>query len=218
MVTYLLHRFTYLGMFGLLVAAGLGIPIPEDVTLLTGGYLARQGITSLWPTLIVAYAGVVIGDLLIFRLGGKLREGIYTHQRLGKLFTARRRAWIEEHFRKRGVLTVVIGRHAAGLRAPTFLVAGASGMPTWKFLLADGFSAMLTVPVVTYLGYLFADNLEKAKDHVHQIELWALAGLVAVGLAIFAYHFIQRRRGQRREVDEHRTVRTADQSGSVRSS
>ena len=47
MVTYLLHRFTYLGMFGLLVAAGLGIPIPEDVTLLTGGYLARQGITSL---------------------------------------------------------------------------------------------------------------------------------------------------------------------------
>lgn len=212
MITNLLYHFTYVGLFGLLIAAGLGVPIPEDITLLTGGYLARQGITSLWPTLIVGYAGVVIGDLLIFRLGRKLKERVYTHKRLGKLFTPKRRAWIEEHFRKRGVLTVVIGRHTAGLRAPTFLVAGASGMPTWKFLLADGLSSIVTVPAVTYLGYLLADNLEKAKRHIHQVELWALAGLVALGAVVFAYRVIQRRREQRRQdrgIDEDRSVRTS---------
>lgn len=207
MIANLLYRFTYLGLFGLLIAAGLGLPFPEDLTLLTGGFLAKQGITSLWLTLIVGYAGVLVGDVLIFRLGRKLKEGIYTHKRLAKLFTPRRRAWIEEHFRKRGVLTVVIGRHAPGLRAPTFLVAGASGMPTWKFVLADAFSAILTVPAVTYLGYLFAHNLEQAKQHMRQIEVWILVGLAATGLAILAYHSFQRRRERRREaggnVPEH---------------
>jgi membrane protein DedA with SNARE-associated domain len=194
MILQLLQRFTYLGMLGLLIAAGLGVPFPEDVTLLTGGYLAHQGITSLWPTLVVGYVGVVIGDLLIFRLGRRLRQGVYTHPRLGKLFTPKRRAWIEKHFRKHGVLTVVIARHAAGLRAPTFLVAGTSDMPTWKFFLADAFSSVVTVPAVTYLGYVLADNLDKARQRIHRVELWALASLALVGLAIFLYRVIQRRR------------------------
>ncbi len=193
MVLSLLYRFTYLGMFGLLIAAGLGLPFPEDLTLLTAGYLARKGITSLWPTLVVGYVGVVIGDLLIFRVGRRLKEGVYTHPRLGKLLTPKRRVWIETHFRKRGTLTVVIARHCAGLRAPTFLVAGTSDMPTWKFLLADAFSSILTVPAVTYLGYFFADNLDQARRHVHRIELWAVGAFVVVGLAIYIYHRARRR-------------------------
>jgi membrane protein DedA with SNARE-associated domain len=194
MVLSLLSRFTYVGLFALLIAAGLGVPFPEDVTLMTGGYLARQGVTSLWPTLVIGYVGVVIGDLLIFRVGRRLKQGVYTHPRLGRLLTPKRRQWMEEHFRKRGILTVVIGRHTAGLRAPTFLIAGTSDMPTWKFLLADAFSSILTVPAVTYLGYLFADNLEKARHQVHRIELWGLGVLLLVGLAIFVYHVLQRRR------------------------
>jgi membrane protein DedA with SNARE-associated domain len=196
MVLNLLYRFTYVGMFGLLIAAGLGVPIPEDVTLMTGGYLAQKGIISLWPTLVVGYVGVVIGDLLIFRVGRRLKQGIYTHPRLGKLLTPKRRLWIENHFRKRGILTVVIARHCAGLRAPTFLVAGTTDMPVWKFFLADAFSSILTVPAVTYLGYFFADNLDQARQRIHRIELWALGALVLVGLAVYIYHRIRRRRSR----------------------
>jgi len=194
MVLSILSRFTYVGLFALLIAAGLGIPFPEDISLMTGGYLARQGVTSLWPTLVVGYVGVVIGDLLIFRVGRRLKQGVYTHPRLGKLLTPKRRQWIEEHFRKRGILTVVIARHAAGLRAPTFLIAGTSDMPTWKFLLADAFSSIITVPAVTYLGYLFADNLEKVRHQIHRIDLWALGVLLLMGLAVFIYRLLQRRR------------------------
>jgi len=194
MVLSILSRFTYVGLFALLIAAGLGIPFPEDISLMTGGYLARQGVTSLWPTLVVGYVGVVIGDLLIFRVGRRLKQGVYTHPRLGKLLTPKRRQWIEEHFRKRGILTVVIARHAAGLRAPTFLIAGTSDMPTWKFVLADAFSSIITVPAVTYLGYLFADNLEKARDQIHRIDLWALGVLLLMGLSVFVYRVLQRRR------------------------
>src|SRR5262249_27306919 len=171
MITSLLYRFTYIGMLALLLAAGLGVPIPEDIVLLTGGYLAHEGITSIVPTLLFGYGGVILGDLLIFRLGRKLRGRIYTHRWFGKLLTADRREKIERHFHKYGILTVVIGRHTAGLRAPTFLVAGCSGMATWKFFIADALSSLSTVPLVVMLGYFLAHNLERAKKHMHRIQL-----------------------------------------------
>lgn len=208
MILTLLHRFTYVGMLVLLVAAGLGIPIPEDLTLITAGYLARRGVTSLWPTLVVGYVGVVLGDLLIFRLGRRLQHRVYTHPRFARLFTPKRRRWIEEHFQKRGVLTVVIARHVAGLRAPTFLVAGTSGMPTWKFCLADAFSSLLTVPAVTYLGYFFGQNLHLAHRHVHRIQFWVLVGLVLFGLALFLYHAVQRRQLRRQVPPDISTARS----------
>jgi hypothetical protein len=36
--------------------------------------------------------------------------------------------------------------------------------------------------------------LHVAKEHIHRIELWALAALIAIAVAVFAYHRIQRRR------------------------
>lgn len=208
MVLAILQRFTYLGMFGLLVAAGLGVPFPEDLTLMLGGYLARLGITALLPTLVVGYVGVVIGDLLIFRVGRRLKSGIYSHRRFARILTPERRRWIENHFEKRGVLTVVIARHLAGLRAPTFLVAGTSNLPTWKFLLADAFSSILTVPAVTYLGYLFAQNLELARHRIHRIELWVLAGFVLLGLLFFVYQS-SRRRQLRQDAANGRSAATS---------
>ena len=40
-----LAKFTYLAIVGVLSAAGLGVPISEDLTLLLGGGLAAQGVT-----------------------------------------------------------------------------------------------------------------------------------------------------------------------------
>jgi len=80
-------------------------------------------------------------------------------------------------------------------------------MPTWKFLLADAFSAILTVPAVTYLGYLFAQNLDKARQHVHRIQLWVLVALAFVGLALFLYHHLQRRQLHSRDASAQGSTR-----------
>ena len=60
-----LDKFTYLAIVGVLSAAGLGVPISEDLTLLLSGALASRGVTAYWPTLAVGYFGVLIGDALI---------------------------------------------------------------------------------------------------------------------------------------------------------
>jgi len=47
-----LAKYTYLAMVALLTAAGMGVPISEDLVLLLAGALAGQGITRFWPTLL----------------------------------------------------------------------------------------------------------------------------------------------------------------------
>ena len=194
MIRTLLTHFTYLGVLALLIAAGVGVPVPEDITLITGGVLAHEGYTALWLTMVVGYVGVVAGDLLMFRLGRRLGPTIYTHPRFGKLFTPERKRQIQTHFAKHGVLTVLVGRHTPGLRSPTFLVAGSTGMKFWTFFLADALSAVLTTPLVVWLGYKLAD-LSLAKHRLHRIELWAAAVLVvaAAGAALLRYLLRKRR-------------------------
>lgn len=197
MVQTLLAQFTYVAILGLLVGAGVGVPFPEDVTLLTTGYLAREGVVKFVPALLVGYVGVLIGDFLIYRLGRRLGPGVMRHRWLARVFTEKRLAWFERHFAKRGMLTVVIGRHTAGLRAPTFAMAGAMGVPVWRFLLADALSAMVTVPVVTYLGYFFAEHLERVKGQLHRVELIGLLALVAGGLVYGVWSWRRRLRLER---------------------
>jgi len=185
-----LARYTYPAMLLLLAAAGLGVPVSEDLTLLLAGALAGDGVTRFWPTLAAGYLGVVFGDLLIYNWGRKLGPAAYNHPRVRKHLSPERQQRLDAHFHKHGFLTVIVGRHTPILRALAFFLAGASGVPPWKFLLADCLSAAITVPIVVSLGYFFGDHLDDVRRMLHGFEWGAVAVLlVAVGL----YWFFRRR-------------------------
>jgi len=175
-----LAKYTYLAMVALLTAAGMGVPISEDLVLLLAGALAGQGITRFWPTLLGGYLGVLLGDLLIYHWGRRLGPAAYNHPRVRKHLSPGRQEKLRAHFARHGFLTVVVGRHTPMLRAVVFFLAGASGVPLWKFLLADGVSAAVTVPLVVSLGYYFGDHLDDVRRFLHGFE-WAAAAVVVVG-------------------------------------
>ena len=186
----LLSRFTYPAIVALLAAAGLGVPISEDLTLLLGGALAARGVTHFWPTLFSGYFGVLFGDCLIQHWGRRIGPAAYHHQRVQKVLSPERQEKLRDHYARHGFLTVVVGRHTPMLRAPIFFLAGASGVPFWKFLLADALSAAFTVPVVVTLGYKFAEHLDDIRRSIHHVE-WVIVAVVAVGAAAW---FLWRRR------------------------
>jgi membrane protein DedA with SNARE-associated domain len=190
----LLGHFTYAAVFGLLVAGGLGVPVPEELIQLTSGYLARRGILSLLPTVAVAWAGIVVGDYLLFRLGRRHGPRILESRHVARVLTPRRRAFIERHFESHSVLTIVVARHASGLRLPVFALAGASGVRSATFLLADGLSALASVPLVVGAGWYFAGHIQELKQRIHWVEA-ALLAAVAAGAVIWV--FLARRRERR---------------------
>jgi membrane protein DedA with SNARE-associated domain len=178
-------------VFGLLVAGGMGVPVPEELVQLTAGYLARRGVVAFLPAAAAAWLGLVLGDALLFGLARSRGPGLLASPRLARLLPPSRRAAIERHFARHAFLTVVAGRHLSVLRLPIFALAGASGVPTRTFVLADALSALVSVPLVLGLGWLFAGSIEDLRRDLRWLE-HALALLAAGGFAAWALW--QRRR------------------------
>jgi membrane protein DedA with SNARE-associated domain len=59
----------YLWLTGILLLCGLGLPIPEDVSLIAAGYFAYKGVLNVHKALAVCFAAVLAGDTLAFFLG-----------------------------------------------------------------------------------------------------------------------------------------------------
>jgi len=69
LVSSYIEHFTYVGLFLVLVLCGMGLPVPEDLALLTGGFLVHRGITQYPATLLVSFVGVLAGDNSLFFIG-----------------------------------------------------------------------------------------------------------------------------------------------------
>ena len=74
--TYIEH-FTYAGLFLVLMLCGLGLPVPEELPLLTGGFLVYRGITQFPTTLVISLVGVIAGDNSLFFLGRRFGTGVW---------------------------------------------------------------------------------------------------------------------------------------------
>lgn len=184
MLEGLLTHFGYLALVALLVAGGVGIPVPEELVQLSAGYLARRGVFSFWPAAALTWLGLVAGDLLLFRLGRVHGARLLDAPRVARVLTPARRALVERHFARHAALTIAAARHASGLRLAVFALAGAAGVRTRTFLLADGLSALVSVPLVLGAGWLFAAHVEDVRRDLEHVE-HLLAGAVAAGLALW---------------------------------
>src|SRR3989442_7826153 len=54
---------------GALIAGGLGLPLPEELVLLTGGYHAWRGDVDARALIAVTLAAVLVGDATLYVLG-----------------------------------------------------------------------------------------------------------------------------------------------------
>lgn len=188
-----LSHFTYVGMVLLLGAAGMGLPISQDLVLLLGGLLASRGVTSLVATMAAGYFGAILGDALMHRWGMRLGPKAYEQPWVRKVLSPARQQRLRDHFARHGALTIIVGRHTPLLRAVIFFLSGASGVPRWKMVAADAFSAILTVPLWVWLGYRFGEQLPALRARIHHIE-WILGGVAAVAALVI---FLVRRRRPR---------------------
>ena len=199
MLIRILSHFGYLAITLLLIGGGVGMPVPEELIQLTAGYLARRDVLEFAPALAATYGGIVAGDFLLFLLAQRHGDRLLARPRVARLLTPKRRAALESHFTRHAFLTIVVARHMSGFRVPAYILAATHQVRALTFLLADALSALLSVPIVVTLGYLFAARLEEVKKRLHEVEI-ALVVLVVV--LTVGYVLLKRRRRSIPPVDE----------------
>ena len=176
----------YFGVFSALVLSAIGVPIPEELPIATGGVLVSRtwdnpetGI-HWWVMLPLCIIGVVVCDALLYLIGRKW--GVWLIQRAWvqrRILPPAKREKIEKNFHKYGIGILLVARLLPGIRGPVFITAGMIRLPFTKFLLADALYAIPGVNAIFWLAFWFADSflslLNKLEDYRHLIVVAALA-------------------------------------------
>jgi membrane protein DedA with SNARE-associated domain len=181
--------FAYATVFLILLACGLGVPLPEDISLILGGFLAHKGAANLPVMMVVGFAGILAGDSLIFYFGRRLgsKVGRKPGGFFARVITPEKRAKVEGLFEKHGHKVVMVARFMPGVRAVTYFSAGSVGMPYWRFIFWDGLAALLSAPVFVYLGFHFGSELDFLISKLKEGQYVVLGVLAVIGLGWFLW-------------------------------
>ena len=186
----------YLMIFGVLLLTGFGLPLPEDIPLIIGGYLCGEtrGHPHLWIMIPLCMAAILIGDSLIYFAGKYWGRSLHRHWLMKRIVGGRNLAKARVLIRRHGAKFVFAARFLPGVRTPTFFTAGTFGMTYPRFLLCDLSAALVSVPWIMLLAYYFSEEIEYARDAASKGKTY---GLIAAGLllaALVGYHLLVARK------------------------
>ncbi len=188
-------KLPYLCVLAVLLAASFGVPIPEDIPLLTGGWLCYRGLATPAIMIVVGMVGVLIGDICLFTMGRRFGHHIVEHRFMKRLVNPPRLLLAERLFEHHGIKIIFIGRFLPGLRAMIFVASGVLRVPFWKFILVNGSAACISVPTLIILGWVFGAHFDRLKSDV-RIVTNVIGFVVLVAAAIGVGFYLHRRSRQ----------------------
>lgn len=197
-----LQSYGYIGIVVMLLLCGLGLPVPEEVTLIGSGYLSYvakiNGATH--PNWIVAsfvcVFGILLGDSVVYGLGRRFGNAVLRLPLIRHELTPKRLAKFDKLFARYGDRAIFFSRFFMGVRLASYFVAGRQRMPYWKFLLLDLAGAVLSGPTSVAFGYFFGDNLHRALEWAHRSNWFLLVAALAIVAGGVAFARWRQRRGE----------------------
>lgn len=177
-------------IFGLLMLAGLNIPVSEDLMIIMSGMLAATVVPENLILLFTwTFLGCYLSDWESYWLGrllgpriwewgwfsGRIRRG---HVRRITLF-----------YRKYGFLTLLVGRFIPfGVRNCLFITAGVGRMSFPRFMLADGLACFTSNFVLFTLAFSFGKNYHALYERLQTLNLYLFGLVAALGCLGMLYY------------------------------
>jgi membrane protein DedA with SNARE-associated domain len=183
------------GVGGGMLLESACIPLPSEVVLPLGGFMAAEGTLTLAQANVAAAVGSIIGSMaayLVGKHGGRpfiLKYGKYVFVSEKHFLQA------ENTFNKFGAAAVFFGRLLPVVRTFISLPAGIARMDLGKFLF---FSLIGMLPwnfALIYLGYKLRDNYDTiVRPLFHRFEYVVIGALVVGVLLLVIKLLLQRKR------------------------
>lgn len=193
----------YAALVGMMLLSSVGLPLPEEVTLISVGILAFMGahpqhfpppypdapVVSVHMASAIAFAAVVGSDFLIYVIGRVFGRKLLYHPRVHRFFPEHLMQKVEKWTHKYGAYACGIFRFTPGLRFPGHLACGMLQYPAWKFLTIDGIAALISVPTQIYL---LAHYGEPILNKLRQFKM-----VLLIVIAVVAVYFLIKKLRQR---------------------
>lgn len=181
--------WVFLAMFAVSFGESLAfvsLIFPGTAVLLAAGALVPSARMLLWPILLGATLGAILGDGVSYWIGrhfGGDVERIWPLSRRPDL-VARGVAYFARH----GGKSIFIGRFFGPVRAIVPLAAGILRMPPRRFWLANIVSAVIWAPAILFPGAAITDSIGRlgAGERLVPVTVIVLVVLGAIGLWLLA--------------------------------
>ena len=172
------------------LAVLIGTILEGDTVLMLAGFAAHRGYLSLPGVVGVAALGGFLGDQFWYWLGRTRWPGLVARfpslgQAAGKV----------HRLLDRYDLWIIIGiRFMYGLRIAGPTVIGTSHVSPLRFAVFNLLGALLWASLIGGLGYAFGEAIEMMLQDAKHYERGAVIAIVALGLAVWLFRWIRRRR------------------------
>ncbi len=186
----------YLALMLGIWAASLGVPVPEEVPLLTAGLLAAVGVIELRWAILAGAVACFTGDLFVYMVGRRVGNHLSEHRFLSRMIRGRYVQRAQDLYVRRGPWTLFFARLLPGLKMPFLFTAGALRMSWRRFLFFDLASVLVLVPLLVFLGYHSSASLAQLQRWVRDAGLLGAALAVLAAAVVVGAYLVRRRRRQ----------------------
>ncbi len=189
----------YVGIFMVIVLTGAGLPVAEEIIVCAAGILFYKGVVEVVPVWCICYVGILIADSIVVYLGWHFGKAILHRRSVKRMLHPRRVVWAKHQVHNHGAWMIAASRFIPGSRYPTLLIIGMLHLKRWKFLVADGAAAIVSVSLQLTLGWWLGHISSNIGQYGSEVTICS----VAIGAAfIGGYTLIRWRRHVERKRSE----------------
>lgn len=190
----------YLIFFAIAYLENILPPVPGDVIVAFGGYLAADGVIDILPVWLLTVVASVFGFMTMYWLGYKWGEQIDNNREshfilriIDYKYFARGKRWMKSY----GQGVVLANRFLAGTRSVISLTAGMSRLKVWPTVFSSLISSVLWNSLLLGMGWVIKDNWRIIGEYLsgYGKGILVIVGVFVAYKAISAYRDYKRGKG-----------------------
>jgi membrane protein DedA with SNARE-associated domain len=195
-VTQFMEEYGYLGIFLIMVLENLFPPIPSEVVLPFGGFIATSSELTIPLVIVAATLGSVVGAIILYGIGMVLNlervEAIV--DRWGFLIRIKRKdinkafAWFDRY----GIWTVFFGRMIPLIRSLISIPAGMARMNFMVFLIYTVLGSMIWNTLLVTIGASLGNSWSTITDLISVYANIIYAAIAIMGISVLVWLFRRR--------------------------
>jgi len=189
--------WAYVAILAIAYGENVVPPVPGDLVVVFGGYLAGTGKLDFGIVVLLSVVGGTAGFMTMYAIGYRIGDAVMDPNRLRWLpkdQIAKASSWLDRW----GYWVVALNRFLSGARSVISLTVGMAHTDSIKTAACAALSAFVWTLLITYAGYALGENWR-------EIAVWlAVYGRVMLGLSVLVvvvwlgYWYLRRRKLKKR--------------------
>ncbi|MGZ4041919.1 MAG: DedA family protein [Bacteroidia bacterium] len=179
--------FGYLGIFLFFITVDQFTFIPEEITLLTIGYLSFQGVFNPVIAGLISFIAFIAVDTVYFYL---TKKGVKFTKRLQEK-KGKKIEMMEEKLKNEFPKTLLILCFIPRMRLWAPIISGGLNIPIKKFLTYDMIGLALFTAIYISLGMIFHKGLKSLLSELEVLQHIIFAGFIILG-GIFIFIVVRK--------------------------